>query len=70
MGKLNGKSADEIRQALMRDGSQLAAFKIIQKDVLTDTEVNLHISDGSQRGTQVIAFQKLGNDWKFAGEGH
>jgi RNA polymerase sigma factor (sigma-70 family) len=72
--KFRGKSDAEIRRAMMDDGSHLADVKIIQSDVVSDTEVHLHIqapaADGSPRAPMVISFQKIGGDFKFAGEGH
>lgn len=65
-----GDDDTKVRRVMMQDGARMATSKIVQKEVLTDAEVNLHISDGTARGPLIIAFQKFGNEWKFVGEGH
>jgi RNA polymerase sigma factor (sigma-70 family) len=71
--KLQGKSDDEIRQSLIEEADHRVAYQLTQKEVISDSEVRLHLLvqpyPGHPRvGNDVQDMQKIGNDWKYAGK--
>lgn len=72
--KMAGKSDEEIRLAAKTWANALKDFKIIQKEVVSENEVHLHIhatpsTDGLRSGKVVVVMQKIGNEWKQDREG-
>jgi RNA polymerase sigma factor (sigma-70 family) len=71
--KMAGKSDDEISHDAKAWANALKDYKITQKDVLSDSEVHLHIHatpsvEGLHSGKVIIVMRKIGNEWKQEGE--
>ena len=67
--KMAGKSTDEISREAKAWANALKDYKITQKEVISDTEVHLHIhatpsAEGLHSGKVIIVMQKVGNEWK------
>ena len=71
--KMAGKSDDEIRRAAMAWANALKDYKITQKEVISDSEVHLHIhatpsAEGLHSGKVIVVMQKVENEWKQQGD--
>ena len=71
--KMAGKSGAEIAGAAKEWANSLKDYKITQRETISDQEVHLHIratpsAEGLRNGQVVVIMQKLGSDWKQAGE--
>ncbi len=71
--KMAGKSDEEISREAKAWASALKDYKITQKDVISETEVHLHIhatpsAEGLHSGKVVVVMQKFGNEWKQEGD--
>jgi len=71
--KMAGKSDDEIKREVMAWANALAGYKIIQKEVISDDEVHLHIQakpspEGLHTGKVIVIMKKIGSEWKQAGD--
>jgi len=67
--KMAGKSDDEIRREAKSWADALKDYKITQKEVVSDSEVHLHIhatpsAEGLHSGRVIVVMQKIGNEWK------
>ncbi len=72
-GRMAGKSPDEISHALMTWANGMGGYRIIQKEVISDDEVHLHIhttpsADALHSGKAIIRIKRIGNEWKWAGD--
>jgi RNA polymerase sigma factor (sigma-70 family) len=73
MRQMEGKSKDEIRQALMAWANGMSGYHIRQKEVKSGDEVHLHIRatpsvDALRSGKATIRMIRVGGVWKQAGE--
>ncbi|HXC34842.1 MAG TPA: sigma-70 family RNA polymerase sigma factor [Candidatus Acidoferrales bacterium] len=71
--KMAGKSPDQVSQALMGWANAMAGYRITQKEIVSDDEVNLHIhatpsAEALHSGKAIIKMKKIGNEWKWAGD--
>lgn len=71
--KMAGKSQEEISRSAKAWAEALKNYKITQKDVVSESEVRLHIHatpsvEGLHSGKVVIVMQKIGNEWKQEGD--
>jgi RNA polymerase sigma factor (sigma-70 family) len=71
--KMAGKSDDEISREAKAWANALKDYKITQKEVISDSEVHLHIhatptAEGLHSGKVVVVMQKIGNEWKQEGD--
>jgi len=71
--KMAGKSSDEIRAEAIAWAKAMTGLKITQKDVISETEVHLHLTappsaDGLRNGSVTVIMKKIGNEWKQAGD--
>ena len=71
--KMASKSGAEIAGAAKEWANSLKDYKITQRETISDQEVHLHIratpsAEGLRNGQVVVIMQKLGSDWKQAGE--
>jgi RNA polymerase sigma factor (sigma-70 family) len=72
--KLEGKSNEEVRRFLVARANALVGYKITQTEVISDDEVHLHLhlrpSAELPKADTIIIMNKIGKDWKNAGEMH
>jgi len=71
--KMAGKSEDEIGRGAKAWAAALTDYQITEKEVISDSEVHVRIHatpspDGLRTGEVVVIMQKVGNDWKQAGD--
>ena len=72
--RMAGKSEEEVKSGAMATASQFSKYKINKKEVLSETEVHLHVEalagDGTQKGDgkPIMIMKKIGNHWKYAGD--
>lgn len=71
--KMAGKSQAEMAHEFKSWASALHDYQITGKDVISETEVHLHIhaspsAAGLHSGKVVVIMQKVGADWKQAGD--
>ena len=71
--KMAGKSDEEISREAKAWANALKEYKITQKDVISASEVHLHIhatpsADGLHSGKVIVVMQKIGNEWKQEGD--
>jgi len=71
--KMAGKSDDEISHDAKAWANALKDYKITQKDVISNSEVHLHIhatpsAEGLHSGKVTILMRKIGNEWKQEGD--
>lgn len=71
--KMAGKSPEQVSSEAKAWADSLKDYQITQKDVISDSEVHLHIhatpsTAGLHSGKVVVVMQKVGNDWKQAGD--
>lgn len=71
--KMAGKSAAEVSAAAKVWAQAMSGYHIDQKEIVSDTEVQLHISappaeEGLRNGRVVVIFRKEGDLWKQAGD--
>ena len=71
--KMAGKSDQEISQQAKAWANALLGYKITQKDVISDTEVHLHIhatpsAEGLHSGKVIVVMRKVGDSWKQEGD--
>jgi RNA polymerase sigma factor (sigma-70 family) len=72
-GQMAGKTADEIKQSGMAWANAMIGYKITQKDVISDSEIHVHIHatpsvEALHSGKAVLVLKKIGNEWKMAGD--
>lgn len=72
-GKMAGKSDEEISREAKAWANALKDYRITQKEVISDSEVHLHIhatpsAEGLHSGKVVLVMQKIGNEWKQEGD--
>lgn len=72
-GKMEGKSEEEIKHALMAWANGMIGYKITQKEVISADEVRLHIhatptAEALHSGKVTIVMKRIGNEWKQAGD--
>jgi RNA polymerase sigma factor (sigma-70 family) len=71
--KMAGKSEAEVRAAAKAWARAMSGYQIDRKDIVSETEVNLHISappaeEGLRNGRVVVTLKKVGDHWKNAGD--
>lgn len=71
--RMAGKSDDEIRREAIAWAGALESYAITQKEIVSDSEVHLHISappsaEGLRSGNVTVIMRKIGNQWKQAGD--
>lgn len=66
-GKYEGKSDAEIAASMVSDMDKTSGYRILGKDVASESEVTLTIYIDGEATQARIKMQKIGNDWKFAG---
>jgi len=71
--KMAGKSDEEIGREAKAWANALKGYTIAGKDVISETEVHLHIratpsAEGLHSGKVIIVMQRIGNDWKQEGD--
>lgn len=71
--KMSGKSDEEISRDAKAWAKALQNYQITQKEVISDTEVHLHIhatpsADGLRSGKVIIVMRKVGDMWKQEGD--
>ena len=71
--KMAGKSDEEISRQAKAWANALNDYKITQKDVISESEVHLHIhatpsAEGLHSGKVIVVMQKIGNEWKQEGD--
>lgn len=71
--KMAGKSDAEISREAKAWANALKDYKITQKDVISDSEVHLHIhatpsAEGLHSGKVIVVMQKIGDEWKQEGD--
>ena len=71
--KMAGKSDEEISREAKAWANALKDYKITQKDVISESEVHLHIhatpsAEGLHSGKVIVVMQKIGNEWKQEGD--
>jgi len=71
--KMAGKSEAEISAAAKAWANSLKDYQITQREVISASEVHLHVraapsAEGLRSGQAIVVMQKVGNDWKQAGD--
>jgi RNA polymerase sigma factor (sigma-70 family) len=71
--KMAGKSDDEINRDAKAWANALKDYKVTQKDVISDSEVHVHIHatpsvEGLRSGKVTIVMRKIGDQWKQEGD--
>ena len=71
--KMAGKSDAQIADEAKAWANALKGYQITQKEVISDSEVHLHIhatpsAEGLRSGKVIVVMQKVGNDWKQEGD--
>jgi RNA polymerase sigma factor (sigma-70 family) len=71
--KMAGKSDEEISRGAKAWANALKGYKITQKDVISDSEVHLHIhatpsAEGLHSGKVIVVMQRIGDQWKQEGD--
>ena len=71
--KMAGKSDEEISLQAKAWAAALKDYKITQKEVISDSEVHLHIhatpsAEGLHSGKVIVVMQKVGDAWKQEGD--
>ena len=71
--KMAGKSDEEISREAKAWANALKGYKITQKEVISDSEVHLHIhatpsAEGLHSGKVIVVMQKVGTEWKQQGD--
>ena len=71
--RMRGQSEDQIKRGMIAWGKAMGAFKITQKEVISEGEVHLHISappsqEGLHDGRVVVVLRKVGDSWKQDGD--
>lgn len=72
--RMAGKSEEDFKSEAMGTAKQFSKYKINRKEVVSDTEVHLHVEalagDGSQNGDgkPIMRMQKIGKHWKYGGD--
>lgn len=71
--KMAGKSEAEVSAGAKAWARAMSGYRIDQKEIVSDTEVQLHISappaeEGLRNGRVVVTFRKEGDLWKQAGD--
>ena len=71
--KMAGKPDDEISRESKAWANALKGYKITQKEVISDSEVHLHIhatpsAEGLHSGKVIVVMQRIGNEWKQEGD--
>jgi hypothetical protein len=72
-GKMAGKSDEEISREAKAWANALKDYRITQKEVISDSEVHLHIhatpsAEGLHNGKVIVVMQRIGNEWKQEGD--
>lgn len=71
--KMAGKSDDAIRREAIAWAGALTGYQITQKEIVSDSEVHLHISappsaEGLRNGDVTVIMKKSGTEWKQDGD--
>ena len=71
--KMAGKSDAEISAAAKAWANSVKDYQIAQREVISEQEVHLHLratpsADGLRNGRVIVIMQKVGNNWKQAGD--
>lgn len=71
--RMAGKSEDQISREAMAWANTLLDYKVTRKEVISGDEVHLHIEarpspDGLRNGRVIVVMQKIGDEWKQAGD--
>jgi len=71
--KMAGKSEEEISRAAKAWANALKGYQIAQKELISDTEVHLHIhatpsAEGLRSGKVTVVMLKIGDQWKQEGD--
>ncbi|HTH45965.1 MAG TPA: sigma-70 family RNA polymerase sigma factor [Candidatus Limnocylindria bacterium] len=71
--KMAGKSEEQISRETTAWANTLRDYKITRSEVISDDEVHLHIEakpspDGLRNGKVIVVMQKIGDEWKQAGD--
>lgn len=71
--KMAGKSEAEISREAKAWAHALKDYKVTQKDVISESEVHLHIhatpsAEGLRSGKVIVVMRKIGNEWKQEGD--
>jgi RNA polymerase sigma factor (sigma-70 family) len=71
--KMAGKSDEEVSRAAKAWANALKDYQITQKDVISGSEVHLHIHatpsvEGLHSGKVIVDMRKIGNEWKQEGD--
>ena len=71
--KMAGKSKAEVSAAAKAWARAISGYQIDRKDIVSETEVNLHISappaeEGLRNGRVVVTLKKVGDHWRNAGD--
>ncbi|HZQ46395.1 MAG TPA: sigma-70 family RNA polymerase sigma factor [Verrucomicrobiae bacterium] len=62
-----GKTDDEFVAKVKSEFDKVTAFKILDKQVLSDDEVNLTVFAAGINQTAIFKMKRVGGQWKFAG---
>jgi hypothetical protein len=73
--RMAGKSAEDWKSEAIETAKMFARHKINKREVISDTEVHLHVEalamePGKERGDgkPIMKMKKIGNEWKYAGD--
>jgi RNA polymerase sigma factor (sigma-70 family) len=71
--KITGIPPNELKQRLLEEANNRANYVITDKEVISETEVRLHLRvqpypGHPNVGNDIQVMQKIGNDWKYAGK--
>ena len=71
--KLASMPSNELKQRMVEEANNRANYAITDKEVVSDTEVRLHLRvqpypGHPNIGNDVQVMQKIGNNWKYAGK--
>jgi RNA polymerase sigma factor (sigma-70 family) len=71
--RIAGMPQNELKRHMVEEASNRANYAITDKEVISDTEVRLHLRvqpypGHPNVGNDVQVMQKIGNEWKYAGK--
>jgi hypothetical protein len=61
------KSEAEIAAKHKKDVSAITAFRILEKQTISENEVQFRVEIKGANRTETVALKRAGNDWKFGG---
>jgi RNA polymerase sigma factor (sigma-70 family) len=65
--EFEGKSESEILAAVGADVEKIKGFRILKKEMLSESEVMLTVFSDGKDETAKLRFRRIGNEWKMAG---